>query len=488
MSTGIVGYGAYIPKHRIRKEDIARVWGGGAAGIDEKSVADADEDAITMAVEAGQTAFSNTRIEPSAIGALYLASVSSPYIHNSMAAIVAQALAIPYNASLANFSGSTKASTEAIQACIDLIKSGRVSLGMVIGTDSLLARPGEPLEHSLGAGSAAFIIGKENIIAEWEGCYSHVSTFIHTWRSDSDRYIREYNDPRLDRAFGFPKSITAAVKGLVEKLGMEASEFNQVVFHQPDGLLPMVTAKEIGIAPQKMIRSNLASQIGDIGCGSVLLGLASALDEGMPRERILAVSYGSGSGSDAFSLNVLTQQSHKKGTVVPVSRLLDDKEYVDYIKYGKLTGVLRAEAIPDPISSYVTQPGWERDKPYTFELHALQCKACGSLNFPKRHYCIDCRGQEFEEVPLPRRGKILSFNIQHVVSVSPEEAPIPVCTARMEGTDSERGGKISAMMTDTKPDELAIGLPVELIFRRCGQELGLVKYGYKFRLVKEREE
>ncbi|MFC1919333.1 hydroxymethylglutaryl-CoA synthase [Chloroflexota bacterium] len=488
MATGIVGFGAYIPKYRIRKEDIARAWGGGAAGVAEKSVADADEDTITMAVEAGQITFTNARIEPSAIGALYVASVSSPYIHNSMAAIIAQVLKIPASASLADFGGSTKASTEAMQACIDLIESGRVSLGMVIGTDSLLARPGDPLEHSLGVGSAAFILGKEDVIAEWEGSHSHVSTFVHTWRSDGDRFVREYNDPRLDRAFGYPRSITMAANGLMEKLGIKASEFNQVVLHQPDGQLPLVAAKEIGVAPQTLARSNLAPRIGDAGCGSVLIGLASALDGGMPSERILIVSYGSGAGSDAFSLKVVRQQDLNKDTMVPVSRLLETKEYVDYIKYGKLTGILRAEAMPDPISSYVTQPGWERDKRYTLGLHASRCRKCGSLNFPKRHYCIDCRGQEFEEVSLPRRGKIISFNIQQVVSVSPEEAPIPVCTARMDGTESERGGKISAMMTDTKPDELDIGLPVELIFRRCGQELGLVKYGYKFRLVKEREE
>jgi uncharacterized OB-fold protein len=40
-------------------------------------------------------------------------------------------------------------------------------------------------------------------------------------------------------------------------------------------------------------------------------------------------------------------------------------------------------------------------------------------------------------------------------------------------------------MTDFKLDEVKIGMPVELVLRRCGEEKGLVKYGYKFKPIKE---
>jgi len=136
------------------------------------------------------------------------------------------------------------------------------------------------------------------------------------------------------------------------------------------------------------------------------------------------------------------------------------------------------------MSAIVTQPSGEREKDYELKLKALECKGCGSLNFPKRHYCIDCRGEEFEEVPLPRRGNIITFNFQYVVAVSPEQAPIPICTAKMEGAKGQYGGNVSSMMTDCKPEDVTVGGKVELIFRRCGQELGLVRYGYKFRPVK----
>ncbi len=48
--TGVVGYGASIPRMRVRVTEIARVWGkngeatAAALGVQEKAVASLDED------------------------------------------------------------------------------------------------------------------------------------------------------------------------------------------------------------------------------------------------------------------------------------------------------------------------------------------------------------------------------------------------------------------------------------------------------------
>ena len=61
MVSGIVSYGVYIPRFRIRVDEIARVWGDGddiseGLRVFEKSVPDLDEDAVTIAVEAARNA------------------------------------------------------------------------------------------------------------------------------------------------------------------------------------------------------------------------------------------------------------------------------------------------------------------------------------------------------------------------------------------------------------------------------------------------
>ena len=60
---GIVGYGAHIPRHRIKVEEIAKVWGADAPSykrglmLREKSVPTPDCDTITLSVEAIKNAF-----------------------------------------------------------------------------------------------------------------------------------------------------------------------------------------------------------------------------------------------------------------------------------------------------------------------------------------------------------------------------------------------------------------------------------------------
>ncbi|MCK5177070.1 MAG: hydroxymethylglutaryl-CoA synthase, partial [Candidatus Aenigmarchaeota archaeon] len=58
----IIGYGAYVPKYRIRTEEIAKVWGAdensikNGLKITEKAVGAEDEDSATIGTEATKNA------------------------------------------------------------------------------------------------------------------------------------------------------------------------------------------------------------------------------------------------------------------------------------------------------------------------------------------------------------------------------------------------------------------------------------------------
>ncbi len=62
---GIVGYGVYIPRYRIKTEEIAGVWGedgpamASGLGVFEKSVPGPDEDVATISTEAARNAIVN---------------------------------------------------------------------------------------------------------------------------------------------------------------------------------------------------------------------------------------------------------------------------------------------------------------------------------------------------------------------------------------------------------------------------------------------
>jgi len=73
---GIVGYGAYIPRSRVKVEEIAKVWGADAPSyirglmLEEKSVPSPDQDTVTMSVEASKYALKRAQIDPREIGAV----------------------------------------------------------------------------------------------------------------------------------------------------------------------------------------------------------------------------------------------------------------------------------------------------------------------------------------------------------------------------------------------------------------------------------
>jgi len=103
MTTGIVGYGAFIPRRRIKLEEIAKVWGADAPAykrglqLFEKSVPGADEDTVTMSVEAARNALARSGgVDPADIGALYIGSESHPYAVKPSGTIVSEAIgAVP---------------------------------------------------------------------------------------------------------------------------------------------------------------------------------------------------------------------------------------------------------------------------------------------------------------------------------------------------------------------------------------------------------
>ena len=98
MNVGIVGYGAHIPKYRVKVEDIAEVWGKDANSIkkglivNEKSLPGPDEDTATIAVEASRRAVNRGGINPKKIGAVYVGSESHPYAVKPTSSIVAEAI------------------------------------------------------------------------------------------------------------------------------------------------------------------------------------------------------------------------------------------------------------------------------------------------------------------------------------------------------------------------------------------------------------
>ena len=152
MEVGIVGYGAYVPRHRIRVEEIAKVWGADAPAykkglmLREKSVPAPDQDTITMSVEATRYALRRAGIDPAKIGAVYVGSESHPYAVKPSGTVLIDALGTGPDTHVADFEFACKAGTEAMFVALGLVESGRVEYAMGIGADTSQGAPNDALE------------------------------------------------------------------------------------------------------------------------------------------------------------------------------------------------------------------------------------------------------------------------------------------------------------------------------------------------------
>ena len=337
MSIGILGYGVYIPQYRISKAEYVKAWGQfAAAGIEEKAVSGFDEDSVTMAVGASMNALNHAKVDASKLNAIYFASTSSPYAEKLVSSTIAMALGAPSRVSVADFTSSTMAGTSALLMSLDFVASGRGGFALVVASDCPHADPGDFLEHPLGAGAAAFVVGEGTPIATIEDSdCATIEALGERFRKKGEKSIETLGIPAYTRAV-IINTVTSSVKALLDKMGRKPSAFNFVVLPQFDGRLPLRIARKTGFEETQFIPSMIVSQVGDAGAASPLIGLAKVLDEAKPGHKVLVASYGAGAGSDAVSINVNEEIMKRKGGVPSVKDYLADKKYIDYIHYLKI--------------------------------------------------------------------------------------------------------------------------------------------------------
>jgi hydroxymethylglutaryl-CoA synthase len=343
---GIVGYGAYAPRHRIKVEEIAKVWGADAPSykrglfLEEKSVPAPDQDVITMSVEAAKNALKRAGIDPREIGALYIGSESHPYAVKPSGTVVSEAIGATPDVHVADFEFACKAGSEGMFVALGLVSAGLVKYGVGIGADTSQGAPGDALEYTAAAGAAAFIFGTERVVAEVHETYSFCTDTPDFWRREYMHYPRHAG--RFTGEPAYFKHIQGAAAGILEKSGRKPADFDYVVFHQPNGKFPTRVGKMLGFTPEQIKTGLLVPVLGNTYSGSSPMGLSAILDEAKPGNDILMISYGSGAGSDAFIYHV-TDLIDEVRELAPKTRDYLDlgKRYLEYGAYAKFREKIR---------------------------------------------------------------------------------------------------------------------------------------------------
>lgn len=337
---GIVSYGAYIPKFRIKPSQIAHAWGKQtdeiekSLGVFEKAVASVDEDAITQAIEAANNALNSGNIDPQQIGGITVGSESHPYAVKPSSTVVSEILGMGTDYVAADLEFACKAGTAGIQLLSGLISQNKTKFVLAIGSDVAQSKPSDVLEYTISSGAAAFILGKTNTVADIIDFTSYSSDTPDFWRKDTERFPSHAG--RFTGAPAYFAHIIGASNLMLKKVKMKPSDFNFVVFHMPNAKFPKEAAKRLGFSDKQLQPGFVVEYIGNPYSASSMVGLAAVLDIAKPKQKIFVCSYGSGAGSDAFVIQTTSQitayQKKIKNTVV---KQIKNKEYIDYSLIAK---------------------------------------------------------------------------------------------------------------------------------------------------------
>lgn len=124
-------------------------------------------------------------------------------------------------------------------------------------------------------------------------------------------------------------------------------------------------------------------------------------------------------------------------------------------------------------------PRYWRLKKQRYRLQGKKCVACGNLSFPPRSVCQKCKSRNSEPFEFVGRGKLYSYT---TIYQAPDrfEKIVPYIVGLI---DLDEGVRITAQLTDVRPDEVDIGMRLEMVIRQIYEdgERGPILYGYKFR-------
>ena len=460
---GIAAFGAYIPRYRLGASTEG--WGSRA----ERSVANFDEDSVTMAVAAALDCL--TGRDRQQIDGLLFATTTPPYAEKGCASIIANALDLRRDIFTADITDVLRSGTTALKQALDSVAAGSASQVLVIASDNRQGAPKGDAERSSGDGAAAFIVSGENVVAELEGSYSISENMMDVWRSAGDPFVRSWED-RFAIEEGLERILSDAVGGFMERQGISARDVGKLALYAPDGRRHAQLGRQMGFAPEQL-QDGMFGRLGNTGAAFVPMLLGSALEDAVPGQLIVAVSYGDGSDVIGFRATALAGKGPAgKGVSGHLSFGQAMDSYETYARWRDVWLTDAASRRPQAQSPSVSALWREGDKNIRF--YGATCNSCGFVQYPPQRVCVNCRARD-DSTPVrlsDRPGTVFTYSMDYLAGTT--DTPLVVTVVDFDG-----GGRALCMMTDRELDEVQIGMPVEMSFRKLRVVNGIHNYYWK---------
>ena len=299
---GITGFGGYVPRLRLSRQAVAQAnaWYAPhfAARKGTRSMANWDEDSITMAVAAARDCLgaSDNRQH---VRSVLLASGTLPFAERLNAGVVAGALTLDDDIEAIDLGGSQRAGLSAVTQAVSRVQAGGGDV-LVLAADARKALAASAQEMEYGDASAALLIGKDKVLAEFLGAGTLSVDFVDHFRASGEE-IDYHWEERWVRDEGTSKLVPKAVADALKQAGVKPDAVDHFIFPSSFAKMDEQLAKACGIRAEAVVNP-LLDQIGDSGLPHALLVLAHLLERAKPGELIVLAQFGSGAQALVFKV------------------------------------------------------------------------------------------------------------------------------------------------------------------------------------------
>lgn len=462
MTIGITGYGVYIPRLRLSRKAVveANAWFAPnlkGKGRGHRSMANWDEDAITMAVAAARDAMPES-VNRQAIAKVMLASENLPFAERLNAGILAGALRLADDVVASDLSGAQSIALSSLAQAVSAAKADAEN-SLLVAASHRRSRAASPQELDYADGAAALTVGTENVIAEVLASASLTTDFVDHFRLQGEdvdyhweeRWVRDEGIAKLG-----PKSVNAAL----EKAGIKAADVNHFIFPSVFKNADAQLAKRCGIDDSAVV-DNFAAELGDCGTAHGLMMLASVLESAEPGQIIVVSQFGS--GCNTVVLRVTDAIKTFKPAVGFAAQLATSQEETSYTRFLAYKGQLKLErgmrGEQDKKTALSTS---YRHHKSLLGFVAGRCTESGDVHFPPSRISYT-QGKPLQDTQEPycladKHGKVLSWSAEYLSSYM---AP----PHQYGQVDFIGGGRVLMEFTDVGPGDIDSGIEVEMVFR-----------------------
>jgi uncharacterized protein len=126
------------------------------------------------------------------------------------------------------------------------------------------------------------------------------------------------------------------------------------------------------------------------------------------------------------------------------------------------------------VTAHVVRPMMNRDSQFFWdgtalgELRIQRCNACGALRFPPGPACQSCDAYDPGHVVAAGTGTVFSYVVHRHPPVPGKELPIVIALI-----DLDEGVRMVGEVIDVDPDEIEIGMRLQVAFNRVDDDLTL---------------